>query len=134
MRMYKLLKINKLLFLVSFAIWVVALYFSVCNDKMNIVKSSFPNPIVNVAGSIAASYFILYICRWIEKVCKGRVMDYLLFWGRNTLIVLCAHLTELNCIPWPKVYGLIDCRPVALIVVFCLKSFGMLWQLLSLIE
>lgn len=128
--MYKELEIKKIFIPVSIVIWIVALYFSYKNGLISMVSSSYPNPIINILGSITATYIIICVSQWIEKVGRGEIYHYLLFWGRNTLIVLCAHLTELNCLPWSWVYALIDSRPIGLIVVFCLK---VLWATLAVL-
>ena len=129
-QMYKQIEIKSILIPVCILIWGVALYFSYANGRMSIVSSSYPNIIINVIGSIAATYVVIRFSRWIEKIGKSLAYRYLLFWGRNTLIVLCAHLTELNCLPWSKVYALIDSRPIGLIIVFCLK---VLWAILAVL-
>lgn len=115
---------------ISILIWAAALYCSYTNGYMEISKCYFPNVIINVAGGVAATYAIICISRLIEKAGRGAPYRFLLFWGRNTLIALCAHLAELNCIPWFRIYSLIDSRPVGLIVVFCLK---ILWATLAVL-
>lgn len=129
-QMYKQRETKSILIPVCILIWAVALYFSYTSGHMNVVRSFYPDLIVNIIGSVAATYVIVCISRWIEKVGKGVAYQHLLYWGRNTLIALCAHLTELNCLPWSKVYSLIDSRPVGLVIVFCLK---VLWATLAVL-
>lgn len=128
--MYKALEKPKLFIPVSIAVWVIALYFSYTNDFMSIVKSSYPNPLINISGGICGTYLVVCLSRWLEKIQREKLKDFLIFWGRNTLIVLCAHLTELNCLPWGRVKTLIDCFPISIIVVFSLK---VLWALLAIL-
>lgn len=129
-RKYNEFEIRKVFFPASVLIWGVALYSCYIAAPPELSKCFFPNVVINVAGGVTGTYVVVCVCRWIERVGRGAVYRYMLFWGRNTLVVLCAHLTELNCVPWSKVYSLIDSRPIGLIVVFCLK---VLWATLAVL-
>ena len=128
--MYKQIEIKSILIPLCILIWGVALYFSYTSGYLEISKCYFPAIIINIAGGVLGTYVIICISRWIEKLGKGVAYRYLLFWGRNTLIVLCAHSVEPKIVPWSKVYALIDSRPIGLIIVFCLK---VLWAILAVL-
>lgn len=120
-RVYKELEKRNIFIPLSIVMWSVALYFSFTNGDMLVASSRYPNVVINIVGSIAATYLVVCVSRWISRVGKGPVYRYMLFWGRNTLVALCAHSVEPHIFHFWKVYSLIDIRPIAFIVVFCLK-------------
>ena len=112
-------------------IWGVSIYFSMSNDYMSIVRCSFPNIIINILGSISATWLIIYFLKTIEKKkWLVKCFDLLSLFGKNSLIVLSFHLIELNTFPWKdimKIVGLVGGS--ALIATFILK---MIWCIIGI--
>lgn len=130
-RTYRRPEVRRILLPVSAAIWGVALYLGYTNGYMEIAFCRFPNVIFNVAGGIFGTYVVIRISRWVEKIGRGAAYRFLLFWGRNTLIVLCAHLAELNCVPWWRIVRpFVDNQSICLAIIFCLK---VLWAALAIL-
>jgi hypothetical protein len=68
---------------------------------VSIVRNKYCG-LVSVIGAILISYSVIIVSRWLENV--EPIKKILLFYGQNSLLVLCYHLIELNNAPWNKVY------------------------------
>ncbi len=80
-------------------LWIIALCFSIFHDYMSIVRSAFPDPIINIIGAIAATWLLFRIGQKIEG---KRHIKLLKVFGEYSIVVLSFHLIELNIIPWDK--------------------------------
>lgn len=80
------------------------------------------NGILDIIGGFAGSYCIVYICKWIEQLAP-LLSKILIFYGKNSLVVLCLHLLELNLFPWHLVlnplsqYGIVGWKSTVLIII-----------------
>lgn len=86
-------------YIIAVVLWGGAVYFSITNDYMSLVRSAFPNPLINIVGAIAASWFLFGVG---EKIEHSIIAKPLCFFGKYSMVVLSFHLIELNIIPWGK--------------------------------
>ena len=87
------------LFIAAGLLWIISLYFSLTNDYMSIVRSAFPNPIINIIGAISATWLLIEIGKRTERF---KILKPLKYFGEYSMVVLSFHLIELNCFPWSK--------------------------------
>lgn len=76
--------------------WLIAIWYS---GKLYMVGNNYGHGFLDVIGAISATYLILKFSGFLEQKCE-LVAGMLSFYGRNSLIVLCFHLVELNTFPW----------------------------------
>ena len=85
------------------------------------VTNHYGDGIFDVLGALGAAFVIIKLSR---RLSQSRLIkplsDFLSIYGRNSLIVLCIHLIELDTFPW---YVISNRLPYALgiIVLFALK-------------
>lgn len=66
-----------------------------------LVHNELGNGLMDVLVTLCASYGVILLARWLERT--SRVWKHiLLFFGRNSLIILCFHIVELNLAPWKE--------------------------------
>lgn len=78
------------------ALWVFCILF--CGE-MYLVENRFNHGLLDYAGALAGSYVVLCFSKVLEEKTRW-VSKALLFFGRNSLIVLCVHTVELKGVPW----------------------------------
>lgn len=90
-RVFKMSVISILLLTVSFAL--AALY----NGKVAMVDSNYGNIVLYTYTSFVGSYLVVLISKWITKKQPLRkITDCFIYWGRNSLYVVCSHLIILR--------------------------------------
>ncbi len=113
-------KINWKIFVIGFAVLFFEVHFGIC---LYVVSNTYDYGIVSMAGSILISGFIIEISKGIGKV--PILKKILLFYGQNTVIILCYHLIELNNAPWHRLCNQIQVLKIAptmvSICLFCAK-------------
>ena len=113
--------IKPVLIVIAALVWAVALYFSFAHDMQSVVRSYFPDIIINVGGSIAASYIIIVSVKKLEQI-KGaadlHIYHLVCFWGRNSSIILCCHLIELRTVDWSRFF---EWGKIGIVMVFVIK-------------
>lgn len=78
-----------------FCCWIC--YLTLCystNKKIAVVDAVFPWWVIDFVGSTAATVCVLYVSRIICRITRV-TKRFLVWYGRNSLIVLCFHLMEL---------------------------------------
>lgn len=121
---YDKVKAEKITLMISFAVWAVDLFFSYYHDNMSVVRSYFPDLIINVTGACAASYIIIFLCKKLdhsEIISKRKLWKTLYYIGENSLLFLCFHLIELEFMPWHVLTTLPVPSILMKIVIFLLK-------------
>lgn len=98
-------RISKCLFAVALVFWGIALWASRERGILSIAECSFPMPLINILGAVAASYVVVCACRCLEKY--KYIRNILTFYGENSVVVLCFHLVELRLIPWDRIIALV---------------------------
>lgn len=86
--------------------WVI--YLGVClyiDDCLSIASATFPLGPVDFLGATAASFVVFWFSYRIVSVIP-MLERFLIWFGKNSLIVLCFHLIELTCIPIESVIEL----------------------------
>ena len=61
---------------------------------------------IDIFGCICASMIIVLISRFIDGKML-RIGDFLGYFGRHSLLMLCVHIVELNLFPWWEITGLL---------------------------
>lgn len=64
-----------------------------------LVENLFGRGVIDIFGSVCASFVVLMISKFIENHFK-LLTNALAYLGRYSLIVLCIHILELNLFPW----------------------------------
>lgn len=83
-------------------LWIFALYNKI---YMSFANLSFPYGLLNVIIALAASYLVIRFSQLISTR-GGYCQKILLFYGQNTLIILCFHGLEINVYRWGWFYTL----------------------------
>lgn len=60
----------------------------------------------DMLAAVAAVWLVYQVSCWIDTSRFSLLKRVLCFFGRYSLVVLCFHLYELNCIPWQKIFPL----------------------------
>ena len=108
------------LFVVSFVAWTCEIIFS--HPWMDIAQNRFPlGPIDFIGGGLSALCVILIVKYFYEKYDCKILSKGLTWFGRNSLIMLCFHLIELNCIPWSRLLSVVGITDHLFIPIFLLK-------------
>lgn len=87
--------------------WAAATFLCSMNPAMYDMKAG----IFSIAGSIAATFLVLYYGVLLNHF-ENRLTDLIRMVGRYTNIILCVHSVELAVVPWDVMYGLIGDRPL----------------------
>ncbi|MBR3263369.1 MAG: acyltransferase family protein [Lachnospiraceae bacterium] len=91
--------------LFSFVVWV---YFIIQFQTFWLVHCDIGRGVVDIFGSLCASYAVIQISRYIWKIpLIGRGLAYL---GKYSLFMLCIHIIELDLFPWDRVRMLLENR------------------------
>ena len=69
--------------------------------SLSLVRNYFYNIPLDILGSMAGSFLVIYVAKQSIKI--PYLGQYLTWFGRYSLIVLCFHLIELNLFPWTGV-------------------------------
>ncbi len=116
---------NSRVVIVCFCFWLVYLILCYLTDtQLSIASAIFPWWIIDFIGATAATICIVWIS---DMICRITTItkNFLVWFGRNSLIVLCFHLMELNLFPWGGVKSFIHSlgvpSPLILIIIYIAK-------------
>lgn len=93
--------------------------------QLYMVRNFYGDGIFDILGAIGATFIILKFSRFLAKTVKP-LAGLLAKYGKDSLIVLCFHLVELNTFPWYIIsnnLGYIS----ATIIIFCMKVLWSVW-------
>lgn len=119
---YDIFKINmKTILLTIFGLIVLAIEFYFFDVSLSIVRNYYAAFPLTIIGSIFICYSILIISKLLEKI--KFIREILLFFGENTLTILCFHIIELNNIPWEKIINMANIQNdyIGFILIFLFK-------------
>lgn len=85
------------LYIFAPALWAFCVMFC---GRLYMVENFYGNGLLDIFGSIAATFTLVWLSMLIEKYIPI-VKNVLAYIGSITLVILCAHITELNVFPWP---------------------------------
>ena len=85
------------MFACALIMWVLGLHYKY--GCLFLVGNIFVKGIGEVAVSIVAMWSVLYVSYAITKYLPLLKRGFL-FYGKNTLLILCLHIIELNLVPW----------------------------------
>lgn len=83
--------------------WVICIKFS----SISMVSNYYKTGLLDMIGGICGTYYFVYISKFISKYTKY-IKSALTFIGKETLVILCFHLIELNLFPWHKLIKLLS--------------------------
>ncbi|MBN1294324.1 MAG: acyltransferase family protein [Candidatus Latescibacteria bacterium] len=99
-------------------VWFICIKYS----RLSLVSCTLKNGFLDVIGAVCAIYFIIHFSIIISRLeILSRIFSYI---GRNTLIILCFHLIELNVFPWKLIRGYLS--------GFDLSATGMFWMVMGI--
>ena len=87
--------------ILAFMIWIAFIYYF---DSFYLVQNDFGRGLPNIIASLCACYCIILISGWLDHL-GGMIAGVMAFFGRNSLVMLCVHLTEMNLVDWWSVVG-----------------------------
>lgn len=91
------IKIHILILIFLFFLWSISVYLG----AMDMASRQYSNFIICILGAISASYIIIKFCKVISKY---TIWDkYLSTFGKETLVILCFHLLEMDFFPWQSI-------------------------------
>lgn len=96
-------KFNPILFALGAAFFIGEYIFRII---LSVARNYFGLGPVSAVGAVLVSYSIIFCCKWLEKV--GLIRKFLVWFGTNSLIVLCFHLLDLKFLPWHYMYSLLS--------------------------
>lgn len=98
------------------------------------VQGTLSNGLLDFIVPFIGAYFVLELSKAIEYR-THYLSDILEFYGKNTLIILCAHLFELNVFPWDKIWPFLaeDCHLGFNAQVWVLFIFKVIWSTLAVL-
>lgn len=88
------IKIDKILILGTIAI---VIFCTIYCGKLYMVSNFYKNGFLDIIGALCGSFLCIKFAQVIENRTKF-IKNLLVFIGENTLIILCLHLFQLNCI------------------------------------
>ncbi len=101
---------------------VVWVFFIIQFQTFWLVHCDIGRGVVDIFGSLCASYAVIQISRYIWKIPMiGRWLAYL---GKYSLFMLCIHIIELDLFPWDRVRMLLADRFSASSIVSTLVVIG----------
>ncbi len=92
--------LNKYIPLYIILLMLVSWVFCIFNGKLIVASNSYKLGVVDLMGGVFGSFFIYKTSIFIEARLR-LLSSALMFFGSNSLIILCFHLVELNTFPWP---------------------------------
>lgn len=83
----------------------------------------FPNGVLDVLGALAGIHLVIWLSRLVEAYAPAAITKPLIFFGRYSLVVMCAHSIEKMAVPWDSLLALVGIAntPVGYAVLFALK-------------
>lgn len=102
-------------------------YIILERPTLSLTQAAFPNGVLDIIGAIAGSYFVIDISKYIDEK-LDKLASILSFYGKNTLIILCAHIIELSIIPWNEKWTQLESIGLPYILqVWIIVSFKIVW-------
>lgn len=115
---------NRQVFCLSVIFWGIAVMYS---GKLYMVGNNYGGGFLDIIGAVSATFLILKCSKILEKRC-GKIAELLSLYGKNSLIVLCFHLVELNTFPWSTINENFS-YPIGLVIVFICK---VIWSIVMI--
>ena len=81
-------------YVIMCAFWLICIQLGLMNGNMLLVNNTYPNGIINILGGVVASFLVIKLSQKIA--CSNILKKPLLFYGKNSLTILCIHIIELN--------------------------------------
>ena len=119
-------------FLCAVVLWIS---FIINYNGFSMVKNNYGRGIIDIISSIASSWIIIVVSRYLSTYSRC-IKKFILFFGKHSLIILCVHIIELNLFPWHRAISLfvgISDHYIDILLVFLkpLILFGISWILIK---
>lgn len=111
-------KTNPLIVIFALGIWLFGIFFG---KGLYVFFNGYGNGLFSIVVGICGTYIVLLISRFICKHLNF-LTKILVFFGKNSLIVLCFHLIEYTMIPWSKVYGVLGDMGIPIVVTYIIVA------------
>lgn len=112
--------------ILSAIIW--GMYLVKGGGHLYLVTNYFQYGLIDIAASICACFVVIYISEIISKV--NLFNKVLCFIGRNSLIILCFHLVELNTFRWDIIGNFLESNGIA--AFYVILTFKFLWAIIGI--
>lgn len=109
-------KINKWIAIACVALW--GLSFSFFNMSMSYCYAD--NYVVNFLGACGGTYVVWHVSKMISRF-SGLLVGFLVWIGRNSLIILCIHAFELN-VPIHVLLHIPSSLTIPFVLGFCISG------------
>lgn len=78
-------------------IWIL----TICFGQINMAKNLYKYGIFSFLGALCGVLVVFAICKkFAENKKLAKLTNLLCFYGKNSLVILCFHLLELEMFPW----------------------------------
>lgn len=84
---------------------------------INMAHRYYPYMPLCLLGAVGGSCVIIYLCKYIAKI--RWLSNYLMLWGRSSMILLCAHNIEKSFFPYGRMCGLLRMEVSEISVMIC---------------
>ena len=111
----------------SFAVWIG---FVISFESFWLVRGDFGKGITDILSSLCAVFCIIFISKNIVSRFLTPLANALAYIGKYSVIMLCAHIIELNLFPWNKlisVLGISEIHGIAATIVLIIGK--LIWSI-----
>lgn len=132
-REVKVLEKNFPFWVKGMALIIWGIYIAYCGI-FSAVQGVLTNGLLDLIVPVIGTFFVLELSKSIEKH-TAYLTKILEFYGKNTLIILCAHLFELNVFPWDKIWPFLaeECHLGFYTQVWVLFVFKIIWATVAVL-
>lgn len=107
-------------------IWIFTILYGKIFALLNL---GLPNGFLNIFSAIVGTYFCVKISQLIERK-TNKMKKWLIWLGKNTLLILCVHLIILDYLPYNRIVniitnlGIIDFKILIFILIHIIMAIG----------
>ncbi|MBR6458807.1 MAG: acyltransferase family protein [Actinomycetaceae bacterium] len=116
-------------FLIGSAVWVAVILID--HGRNYFASNYFENPVLDIAGGIAGTLVIMWLSIWISHI--PAISTILQAAGRYSLVILCAHVVELDVMPWKWVMAHLNMPLDSISGILLLLSFKIVWAVAAVL-
>lgn len=114
-----------LAFLIACVIWVPAIVID--HGRNYFASNYFEHPFLDIPGGIAGTLVIMWLSVWIAHI--PLLCPLLQAAGRYSLVILCAHIIELDVMPWKWVMAHLNMPLDSIGGILLLLAFKIVWAI-----
>lgn len=108
-------KINYPLMLLGFVVFALEFHFEFF---LSMASNKYDGLVLSMLGAIIISYAVICISVLIERI--PLLSKPLTFFGKNSLVVLCFHIVDVDNVPWNLAYAQFDTWGISPTLSLCI--------------